>query len=97
VIAFLHEKNVMHRDIKPENLLVSGDGRVKLCDFGIAKEVVEPDLSMTAGVCTRYYKAPEILFGSKNYDFSIDVWAAGCLFGELFKKQPLFNGTTDFD
>lgn len=97
VIAFLHENKVMHRDIKPENLLLSKEGLVKLIDFGITKEVQEGQGLQTAGVCTRYYKSPEILFGSKEYDYSIDIWAAGCLFGELFKKKPIFNGTTDFD
>ena len=43
-------------------------------------------------ICSRYYRAPELIFGATYYDEKIDVWAAGCVIAELIKMQPLFPG-----
>ena len=87
----------MHRDVKPDNLLVSKQGVVKLTDFGIARKYEGSEKQYTSGVVTRYYKPPEILFGSKNYDKAIDMWGVGCVFAELMLGRPIFPGTTDFE
>jgi len=52
---------------------------------------------LTPGVGTKWYKAPEIIFGSKNYDKSVDIWSFGCLMAELFLLEPIFPGSTDFE
>jgi cell cycle related kinase len=38
----------------------------------------------------RWYKAPEILFGSRNYNEGVDMWSVGCIFGELLDTTPMF-------
>ena len=55
---------------------------LKLCDFGSAKVLVagEPNV---AYICSRYYRAPELIFGNPNYSTSIDVWSVGCVIAEL--------------
>merc|ERR1712129_36352 len=52
---------------------------------------------LTNEVGTRWYKSPELLYGTRKYDFSIDIWSAGCIIAELLQCQPLFCGETDID
>ena len=96
-IKFLHDNKIMHRDIKPENLLLSKCGVVKLCDFGFARGI-RPDtknFSYTDYVSTRWYRAPELLVGDAQYNQSVDVWAVGCIFAEIYNGLPLFPGESD--
>ena len=59
---------IIHRDIKPENILVSGEGTLKLCDFGFSRTLVEPTTDdLTEYVATRWYRAPELLLTDTNY------------------------------
>ena len=44
-------------------------------------------------VQTRWYRAPEVLLGHKNYEKSVDVWSIGCIFAEILKKKVIFRGT----
>jgi glycogen synthase kinase 3 beta len=69
---------------------------LKLCDFGSAKILVagEPNVSY---ICSRYYRAPELIFGSTNYTVSIDIWSSGCVMAELMLGQPLFPGESGVD
>lgn len=80
----------MHRDIKPSNILIdSSDCTLKYCDFGQARVSPESlsDLDRPAKysleVGNKWYKAPELLFGSRTYNCSMDVWSLGCLIAEL--------------
>jgi cell cycle related kinase len=57
--------------------------------------VVRPKFSLEVG--TRWYKALEMLFGSKEYDQSVDIWAIGCIFAELMSNEPLFKGMNDIE
>ncbi|TPX35751.1 hypothetical protein SmJEL517_g01932 [Synchytrium microbalum] len=77
-------------------LLDPNSGILKLCDFGSAKVLVagEPNVSY---ICSRYYRAPELIFGSTSYNVSIDVWSTGCVMAELMLGQPLFPGETGVD
>ena len=96
-INFCHRNDVVHRDIKPENLLVNPDHSLKLCDFGFARTVSNPGQQLTDYVATRWYRAPELLLGSTKYEKSVDIWAIGCIMGELIDGQPLFPGESEID
>jgi glycogen synthase kinase 3 beta len=96
-LAYIHSLGVCHRDIKPQNLLIDpNSGILKLCDFGSAKALNagEPNVSY---ICSRYYRAPELIFGATNYTCSIDVWSAGCVMAELMLGHPLFPGDSAID
>ena len=70
-LAYIHSQGICHRDIKPQNLLLDPNtGVLKLCDFGSAKILVanEPNVSY---ICSRYYRAPELIFGATNYTTKI--------------------------
>ena len=70
----MHQKNVIHRDIKPENLLISKTGVLKICDFGFARIIAkDKNEKLTDYVATRWYRAPELLLGQKDYDPSVDL------------------------
>jgi glycogen synthase kinase 3 beta len=71
-------------------------GVLKLCDFGSAKILVagEPNVSY---ICSRYYRAPELIFGSTAYTVLIDIWSSGCVMAELMLGQPIFPGESGVD
>ena len=101
-IDWCHSHRVIHRDIKPENLLVdAAAGTLKLCDFGFARTLPSKTSSrakaLTDYVATRWYRAPELLLGSTDYTTAVDIWAIGCIMGELADGQPLFPGDSDAD
>ncbi|KAG8950183.1 regulator of ime2 [Tulasnella sp. 419] len=96
-LAYIHSVGICHRDIKPQNLLLNpSTGVLKLCDFGSAKILVagEPNVSY---ICSRYYRAPELIFGATNYTTNIDIWSTGCVMAELMLGQPLFPGESGID
>ncbi|KAI6654697.1 Glycogen synthase kinase-3 [Oopsacas minuta] len=96
-LAYIHSMGVCHRDIKPQNLLLDPEsGVLKLCDFGSAKKLVkgEPNVSY---ICSRYYRAPELIFGAQDYTSHIDIWSAGCVMAELLLGQPIFPGDSGVD
>eukprot|EP00745_Piridium_sociabile_P044900 TRINITY_DN95630_c1_g1_i1.p1 TRINITY_DN95630_c1_g1~~TRINITY_DN95630_c1_g1_i1.p1 ORF type:complete len:419 (-),score=35.87 TRINITY_DN95630_c1_g1_i1:241-1497(-) len=98
-LAFCHKKNVVHRDVKPENLLVNPETMtVKLCDFGFSRHLDEVDSSpLTDYVATRWYRSPELLVGHPNYGKEVDMWAMGCIMGELIDGRPIFPGESEVD
>jgi len=87
----LHAAGVIHRDLKPANVLVNMDCTVRLCDFNLSRPIGDDSREMTDYVVTRYYRAPEILC-RKSYNTAADIWAAGCIFVEMFTRVPLFKG-----
>ena len=93
-LAYMHKYGFFHRDLKPENLLLVGD-KVKIADFGLAREIrsIPP---YTEYVSTRYYRAPECILKSTNYNSPIDIWALGCVMAEMYlHPQPLFYGANE--
>jgi len=96
-LAYIHSLGVCHRDIKPQNLLLnSRTHEVKLCDFGSAKVLVKGEPNV-AYICSRYYRAPELVFEATAYSTSIDIWSMGCVMGELLMGKPLFPGDSGVD
>lgn len=75
-LAFLHARHQIHRDIKPANLLRSLDGRVKLADFGIARQLADTWAQAKTFVGTLIYMAPERI-ESEAYSYPSDIWSLG--------------------
>ena len=92
----MHRRGFFHRDIKPENILVT-KGLCKIADLGCAREVRSAP-PYTDYVSTRWYRAPENALRSKVDSSPVDVWACGCVLGELLLKgRPLFPATSEAD
>lgn len=96
-LAHCHARGIIHRDIKPSNVLLSRGGVVKLADFGLARVLGASTGDLSHQVATRWYRPPELLFASRSYDFSADMWSAGAVIGELITLTPLFAGNNDID
>ncbi|CAO3597709.1 unnamed protein product [Absidia cylindrospora] len=96
-IAYCHENRVLHRDLKPQNLLINKRGALKLGDFGLARAFGIPVNTFSNEVVTLWYRAPDVLLGSRMYSTSIDIWSAGCIMAEMYTGRPLFPGTTNED
>lgn len=97
-VGYCHEKRVLHRDLKPQNLLINKrTGELKICDFGLARSSGIPVRSYSHEVVTLWYRAPDVLMGSRNYSTPIDMWSAGCIFAEMATGRPLFPGSNATD
>src|SRR5690606_24640718 len=78
-------------------MLISDKGELKLSDFGLARIYEGRDERYSHEVVTRWYRAPELLFGSRSYDYSVDLWGLGCVFYELLTFSPMFPGINDIN
>ena len=86
----MHSINICHRDIKSHNILVNAEkAHLVICDFGSAKKLVKGQSNISY-ISSRYYRAPELIFGSVDYSTKIDIWSAGCVVAEMIKKSILF-------
>ena len=87
-LAYIHSQGICHRDIKPQNLLLDPNtGILKLCDFGSAKILVENEPNVSY-ICSRYYRAPELIFGATNYTTKIGK--------KIRVSYRIFTHRTDF-
>ena len=99
-LKYLHSADLIHRDLKPSNMLINSDCLMKLADFGLARSISEkngePPL-VSDYIATRWYRAPEILFGSQKYSKAVDVWSSGCIFAEILLEKVLFAGKSSLN
>lgn len=94
-VTFLHKNWILHRDLKPANIMVSSQGVVKIGDLGLARKFKSPLQSLYTGdkvVVTIWYRAPELLLGTRHYTPAVDLWAVGCILAELLSLRPIFKG-----
>ncbi|KAF9351221.1 Cyclin-dependent kinase catalytic subunit [Mortierella sp. AD094] len=96
-VEFCHARRILHRDLKPQNLLIDDKKRLKLADFGLARAFGIPLRTYTHEVVTLWYRAPEILLGSRHYSTAVDMWSVGCIFAEMITRKPLFPGDSEID
>ena len=69
---------------------MNSSGRIKIADFGLARFYGSPNRNYTHQVVTRWYRAPELLYGARAYGTGIDMWAVGCIIGELLLRVEIF-------
>lgn len=86
-MAYLHSHRILHRDLKPQNLLIDKEGHIKLADFGLSRSFSLPIRTYTHEVITMWYRAPELLLGSKIYCTGIDIWSLGCIMAEMVLRE----------
>lgn len=96
-LKYIHTADVIHRDLKPGNILVTLQGVLKICDFGLARGInpkyfKQKSAPITNYVATRWYRAPELMLSNKRYSKAVDMWAVGCILAELYGRRPLFMG-----
>mmetsp|Transcript_88576 Transcript_88576/g.236748 ORF Transcript_88576/g.236748 Transcript_88576/m.236748 type:complete len:621 (+) Transcript_88576:48-1910(+) len=88
VLAMLHyrQKRIIHRDLKSENVLLTGDDRIKLCDFGVCKSL-EGDTAAVSMVGSPSTYPPEMLAGPRRATFKADIWGLGCVLFECLSEN----------
>jgi len=94
-LLYLHGAHIIHRDLKPANILINSSGTVKIGDLGLARITYQPLQPLFAGdkvVVTIWYRAPELLMGTRHYHWAVDTWAVGCVVAELASLRPIFKG-----
>lgn len=97
-LSYLKKCNIIHRDIKPQNILVDNDNNVVIADFGLAILVgCEGYNFPSRELQTLYYRAPELLLDSKEYNSSIDIWSMACTIWELYTGEILFKERNNID
>lgn len=92
-----HSMGIMHRDLNPGNIMIDHENRkLRLIDFG-QSDFYHPGKQYDTGVAARRFQAPELLVDYRMYDYSVDMWAFGCMFALLIFKEALFRSKNYYD
>lgn len=91
-VYYLHKNRYIHRDIKPQNILINENNEIKLCDFGLSRQLSNTNRKYICEVTTLWYRAPELFENDQNYTIAIDMWSIGCIFAEMIIERPLLPG-----
>ena len=92
-LCFLHSYEIAHRDLKPENILVDDSTiNIYICDFGCSKQMFtsKHHKPSTTYMCSRFYRAPELILDRNLYGVSVDMWSFGCILIEACTGMILF-------
>ena len=101
-LKYLHKSQVIHRDMKPDNIMITEKGDCLIADFGLAIPFNETDfygeaLPMSSAAGTPAFRAPELCLGSEFYDEKVDIFATGCIFGQILLKRLMFPSDSDIN
>jgi WD40 repeat protein len=93
---YAHQQGIVHRDLKPSNVLVTADGQLKLCDFGVAKLLTGSEFQTGSGMLlgTAEYMAPEQALGQSAVGPTADVYALGAILYTALTGRPPFQDTS---
>lgn len=95
-LFYIHGNRILHRDIKSSNVLITKNGVLKLCDFGLARAMSKGQPQRyTNRVVTLWYRSPELILGERSYGPPIDMWGVGCIMCELWTRRPIMQGESE--
>ena len=96
-LLYLKINKIVHRDLKPHNILINSNKfSLVICDFGSAK-LVNPNQNNLAYICSRSYRAPQLIIGNRKYNTHVDMWSLGCIMVQMITGQILFKGKNNMD
>lgn len=84
----VHKLGVIHRDIKAANILITNEGNVQLCDFGVAAQLTSNSIKRTTIAGTPFWMAPEVIREGAQYNVKADIWSLGITIYEIATGNP---------